>query len=318
MLLRRLPGLAPQSRRVSIELGTGLATGDIRHPFDRSSGLRFRSLLGNTRTYVWVVGVYQYSQISVPQYRLGQPNGAPKGGGGGPADPSPGHVGVFGGVLISQRRPTRRGWDGGRRRPILVRKQRVRTPLLGGLVRATVRKIKSPRVSIELGTGLATGDIRHPFDRSSGLRFRSLLGNTRTYVWVVGVYQYSQISVPQYRLGQPNGAPKGGGGGPADPSPGHVGVFGGVLISQRRPTRRGWDGGRRRPILVRKQRGRAPPPQSTGVPVEGGLAGRRYLTGPSRVVTTRLFSEIYWPTGSLGTANRRNRPSKVGYDLSTK
>ena len=140
-----------------------------------------------------------------------------EGGAGGPADPWPGHVGVFGGVLISQRRPTRRGWDGGARRPILVRKQRVRTPLLGGLVRATVRKINSPRVPIELGTGLATGDIRHPFDRSSGLRFRSLLGNTRTYVWVVGVYQYSQISVPQYRLGQPKRARKGGPAGPRVP-----------------------------------------------------------------------------------------------------
>ena len=139
----------------------------------------------------------------------------------------------------------------------------------------------------------------------------------RTFGWSVCIITV-KFQYPNIASGSQTGLRRGGGGGPADPSPGHVGVFGGVLISQRRPTRRGWDGGRRRPILVRKQRGRAPPPQSTGVPVEGGLAGRRSLTGPSRVVTTRLFSEIYWPTGSLGTANRRNRPSKVGYDLSTK
>ena len=56
-------------------------------PFDRSSGLRFRRLLGNTRTYLWVVGVYQYSHIAAPQCRLGQPKGAPKGGPAGPQIP---------------------------------------------------------------------------------------------------------------------------------------------------------------------------------------------------------------------------------------
>ena len=157
------------------------------------------------------------------------------GGAGGPAGSSPGHVGVFGGVLMSQRRPTRRAWDGGTRRPILVRKQRVWTPLLGGpgmrncpfdqslcknysaLDFEQIHFFKSPRVSIELGTGLATGDIRHPFDRSSGLRFRSLLGNTRTHVRVVGVCQHSHISVPQMRTPQPKRARNRGPAGPRVP-----------------------------------------------------------------------------------------------------
>ena len=82
------------------------------------------------RTFGWSVCINTVT-LQHPNVASGSQK-RPKGGAGGPADPWPGHVGVFGGVLISQRRPTRRGWDGERRRPILVRKQRGWTPLLGG------------------------------------------------------------------------------------------------------------------------------------------------------------------------------------------
>ena len=55
---------------------------------------------------------------------------------------------------------------------------------------------------------LAVGGGDHPFDRSSGLRFRRLLGNTRAHRGVVGVYQYNHISVPRHRRPQPKGVQK--------------------------------------------------------------------------------------------------------------
>ena len=52
------------------------------------------------------------SHFSTPNAHPAAKTGSEQGSGR-PAGPSPGHVGVFGGVLMSQRRPTRRAWDGG-------------------------------------------------------------------------------------------------------------------------------------------------------------------------------------------------------------
>ena len=112
----------------------------------------------------------------------------------------------------------------------------------------------------KLTTRLAAGDISYPCVRSSALQFRRLLGNTRTYNRVVDVYQYNHIQYPKIApprspKGLRRGVPRARG-----PWPGHVGVFEAALMSQRRPTRGGWDEGGRRPTLHRKKRGRVPLP----------------------------------------------------------